>query len=130
MAFATVEDYLTRYPDCSVPEATIQALLDEATDAIEGELAPRGIDWEGATPEYAAKLTRVCVGIVHRALPDEDSAIPFGATQASQTAGSYTFSASFSGGFGDVYVSSSDRLKLGVGQGRYAYAEPFGGADV
>jgi hypothetical protein len=51
-----------------------------------------------------------------------------GATQASQTAGSYTLSASFASGYGEVYVTKSDRLKLGIGVGSYVYAEAYDGS--
>ena len=131
MAFATVEQYLARYPDTTAPEQAIDALLEDATDAIEGELAPRGIDWEGAGEDFAAKLARVCCIVAHRAIPVGDgSPAALGATQTTQTAGSYSFSASYSNGYGEVYLSKSDRIKLGIADGTYVYAEPFGGEDV
>lgn len=132
MAFATVEEYRARYPETTAADSAISALLDDASDAIEGELAPRGIDWEEADEAYAAKLSRVCCTIAHRAMPaDMDGSMAaLGATQTTQTAGSYSFSASFSNGYGEVYVSKSDRIKLGIAQGTYAYAEPYGGGDV
>ena len=127
MAFATVEDYLLRYPDCTYPTATVSALLDDASDAIEGELAPRGIDCTDPCAEFAAKLRRVCCSVAHRAMPANDAAI--GASQTTQTAGSYSFSASYSNGYGEVYLNKSDRIKLGIAQGTYVYAEPYGGDE-
>lgn len=124
MAYATVEQYLARYPDCTAPNATIAALLEDASDAIDGAVAPFGYDVE----TNAGKLSRVCCAVAHRAIPSgADAGMWAGATQTSQTAGSYTLSASFSGGFGEVYLTKSDRLKLGIGEGRYVYAEPYGG---
>lgn len=129
MAFATVDEYLAKYPACAYAEAVVAAILEDATDAIEGELCP-GFDYEA----YAAKLSRVCCSVAHRALPDggdaqEGAFVPSGATQATQTAGSYSFSASFSGGYGEVYLTKADRVKLGISGGAYLYAEPFGGGD-
>ena len=132
MAFATVDEYLARYPDCTATSATIAALLEDASDVIEGEISPRGYD--PADVAYVAKLSRVCCSVAHRAMPSggqgQDVGLLTGATQASQTAGSYTLSASFSGGFGEVYLTRADRIKLGVASGAYVYAEPYGGEDV
>lgn len=133
MAFATVDEYLAKYPACAYTEAVVAAILEDATDAIEGELGP-GFDYEAAGEAYAAKLSRVCCSVAHRALPDggdaqEEVFVPSGATQATQTAGSYSFSASFSGGYGEVYLTKADRVKLGISGGAYLYAEPFGGGD-
>jgi len=130
MAYATVEQYLERYPDCTAASGTIAALLEDASDAIDGAIAPFDYDTEA----NAGKLSRTCCAIAHRAIPSGGAAggagMLAGATQASQTAGSYTLSASFASGYGEVYLTKSDRLKLGIGDGRYAYAEPYGGADV
>lgn len=132
MAFATVDEYLARYPDCTAPNATIAALLDDASDVIEGEISPRGYDPSDVA--YMAKLSRVCCSVAHRAMPSGSPAqgvgMLTGATQASQTAGSYTLSASFAGGFGEVYLTKADKIKLGVAGGIYVYAEPYGGEDV
>ena len=118
MAFATSSEYAARFPDDTIATSVLSRMLDEASDLIEGELA-------------ADKLARVCCGMVHRAyLAGQNSYAPIGATQFSQTAGPYTMSATIPGGFGDVFMNKSDRIKLGIAQGTYVYAEPYGGDDV
>lgn len=131
MAFATSSEYAARFPDDTIATSVLSRMLDEASDLIEGELAPRGIDYENPSDSYADKLARVCCGMVHRAyLAGQNTYAPIGATQFSQTAGPYTMSATIPGGFGDVFMNKSDRIKLGIAQGTYVYAEPYGGDDV
>ena len=56
MAFATSSEYAARFPDDTIATSVLSRMLDEASDLIEGELAPRGIDYENPSDSYADKL--------------------------------------------------------------------------
>ena len=130
MAFATIDEYAALYPMDEVDDDVLSAMLDEASDAIEGELDPRGIDYDDPSEKFAGKLRRVCCIIVHRSVSAVTApGFMLGATQATQTAGPYTLNASYPSGFGTIRVLPSDREKLGIGQGTYVFAEPYCGVS-
>lgn len=116
MAFATVAQYEARYGTVTDTQ-TLQECLDDATALITAQISPRGIDYQNPSPEYADVLMRVCRQVAHRAMPDADSApaMPFGVSQASQSAGGYSLAYSFSNPYGDIFLTGSEKKMLGIG---------------
>lgn len=129
MEWATVRDLLDRWPDLvDVPDATLSARLDDANATVAAELEGAGVSPE-ATPSdvLAANLKSVVCDVAHRALFAYVSGM-VGVTQFSQTAGPVQQSQSFGNPMGDMYLTASDRRKLGISGGRGQ--QVFYGADV
>lgn len=115
MSWATVEQYEARY-GAVVDVDVLQECLDDATAQINSQLAAAGIDYSEPSEDYARLLMMVCRQMAHRAMGATESALPFGATQASQTAGPYTQSFSFGNPYGDLYITASEKRMLGIGK--------------
>lgn len=115
MSWATVEQYEARY-GAAVDVDTLQECLDDATAQINSQLTAAGIDYSEPSADYARLLMMVCRQMAHRAMGATESALPFGATQASQTAGPYTQSFSFGNPYGDLYITASEKRMLGIGK--------------
>ena len=113
MVFATVTDYVRRYG--SVEDSNrVSAVLADAADMLVSEYeAYYGQAYtEGNHPVFDRAACAVCCAVAHRAL-----AVPAGfegASQYSQTAGSYNASISFSNPMGDLYLGKTDRKRLGL----------------
>lgn len=110
--FATVTDLELRWRKLLSTEQTLAStLIDDASDLIVTQ-CPR---WANAS---AATLTRVTCAMVKRAMLNMDRA---GVTQSTQTAGSFSESASYSNPDGDLYLTSNERRSLGgSGSGQHA----------
>lgn len=129
--FATVDDYGRRYVLPEDVDALEEALLD-ATDIIRTEMAAAGIACDEPDESLARTLMRVCRDMVHRAVGDADEGgdappIPFGASQFSQGAGSYTQSATLANPYGDLFMTEAERRSLGIGLPRACVVSPYGG---
>ena len=113
LSFASAQDYEARY-GVDVDEERLTTILQDATmRMVNAYEAFWGTSYkEGDHPEFDRAATAVCCAIAHRAL-----AVPAGfegASQYSQTAGSYNASITFSNPTGDLYLGSSDLKALGL----------------
>lgn len=121
-AYAKVEDVqkrMTRVLNATEQEAC-STLLEDA-----GVLIDRAK--QTASPDVK-KL--VSCRMVIRALGNGDMDIPIGATQASQSALSYSQSWTIPGGIGEVYLSKTDKQYLGVGNSIGSYSPLEGLTDT
>lgn len=121
---ATLDDYSSRYGAPTDP-GRVEALLADASDALLTEYESYwGSPHEpGAHPEFDRSAPAVCCAMVHRALAAPDQLA--GATQLSQTAGSYSASVTLPSPGGDLYVGRSDRRRLGLSGCRVGSIAPM-----
>lgn len=93
-------------------EASVEALMEEALDLVEG-YTRKDFRAQEVLPDPVA---RVVVRMVSRTLEQDQSglAIPPNASNLSQTAGAYTRNIGFESGAtsGGVWLSRQDRLRL------------------
>ena len=124
-SFATAEDYRALY-DSDESDARLQALLDRASRDIASELRSAGIGYDEPDGDFAADLSDVAISMVRRALPDAGGAIdvPFGASQASETAGAYSQSVTLANPYGDLFITKAERRRLGLGAARAGFSPP------
>lgn len=112
-AFASVKDYTKRYGDV-VDSDRVEVILSDASNAM---LDAYEVFWgesyqKGAHEQFDRSATAVCCAIAHRSL-----SVPAGfegASQYSQTAGSYNASITFSNPTGDIYLSKTELKRLGL----------------
>lgn len=112
-AFASVEDYTKRYGDVADSDR-VEVILSDASNAM---LDAYEVFWgesyqKGAHEQFDRSATAVCCAIAHRSL-----SVPAGfegASQYSQTAGSYNASITFSNSTGDIYLSKTELKRLGL----------------
>lgn len=127
--FATVEDYRAAWPDDTLSDGPLLARLVAATSVMCREMELGGVEYANRPESFTEVLRTVCIAMVRRtraSAESTDSEIPFGATQFSQTAGSYTHSASLANPYGDIRMWPSERRLLGIGRGRACVASPYG----
>ena len=131
-AFCDIDQYQERYGECDDPELLSAALMD-ASRIIAAELDMHGIDWQDPDEDYAERLMQVTRDMAHRAVSVDTSEddIPYGATQFSQSADGFTqylgFQNSGSSGYGDMYMSKTEKRLLGIGRQRIGslFPEPL-----
>lgn len=125
--FATAEDYAARYGEPSDP-ARVEALLADASaillTAYEGRW---GSYAEGLHAAFDRSATAVACAMVSRALNVPEGME--GATQYSQTAGSYSASVTFANPTADLWLGKSDLRRLGLAGTRVGSIRPMVGAD-
>lgn len=118
---ATADDYTMIYgtPDDSALAGRLDALLARACRVVRDELAADGLDlWDmiadGRINEESAK--DIVVDMVAYAIQSASGGFdaPFGASQASMTAGPYTQSATFPAAVGSLSFTKVHRRRLGV----------------
>lgn len=112
-AFATVSDYEGRY-GAADDQARLALLLEDATGLLLSAYE-RHYGAEYAAGEHAAfdrNACAVCCAVVSRSL-NVPSGME-GVSQLSQTAGSYSASATFSNPTGDMFVTKGDYRRLGL----------------
>ncbi|MBR2940740.1 MAG: hypothetical protein IKC14_05455 [Kiritimatiellae bacterium] len=133
MAFATTAEYRAKY-DTDMPDEALAVWLDDASDIMAGEMDAAGVDYSNPDETFEARLCRVCRDMVRRAIGDGSQAtlgIPFGAKQASMTAGSYSEQFTIDNPFGDLYMKAAERRALGMGGGGFSVAVPsYGNAEA
>lgn len=124
-AFATIEDYDSRFPGRTAPDGMLEECLMDATLAIVDVLGRRGIDYADPTEELAERMMRTCRAVANRLMP-AGTDVPVGVTQAAITAGSYNQTVSYTPSYGlpKLLPSELDMLGLGGG-GRIGWA-PLG----
>lgn len=112
-AFATVSDYEGRY-GAADDQARVALLLEDATALLLSAYERHyGSEYEeGAHAAFDRNARAVCCAVVSRSLN-----VPTGmegVSQLSQTAGSYSASATFSNPTGDMFVTKGDYKRLGI----------------
>jgi len=121
--FATTEDLEARWHPLTESETSkARTLLDDASDKIMSERP----DWRRLRP---ATLRRVCCAMVRRAMTADATGIPDGATQFSQTTGSFTDSVTLANPNGDLYLTSGERRDLGIGR-QHAFSIDMSSGEV
>ena len=132
-AFATTYDYRAKY-STDMDDDALEVWLADASDIMAGKMDKAGVDYSEPDAKFAARLIRICRDMVHRAIGDgseASSTIPYGATQASMSAGGYSESFTMGNPFGDLYMKADELKALGVGSGGFAVARPsYGNAEV
>lgn len=112
-AFATASDYRSRFPETSSSDEVIDAALLDASLQIADVLDHAGIEWDNPTEREAFTYKAVCLNAAHRAIgADENEVVPFGATQFSQSASPYSFSATMGNPYGEVKLWPSEKERL------------------
>ena len=130
MAYATAAEYKAVYTeDADIDNTRLSAILDEASDTIDGELANAGVTLEDWESEYASLVKRICMKVAHRSVGNDGfGEVPYGTTQVNMSAGSYSRGFSFgSEGFGDVFLTRNEKLQLGIGRSKACVLSPYGG---
>lgn len=132
-AFATSDEYRDKYKT-DMDVEMLETWLADASDIMKYEMDEAGIDYSDPDDAFAARLMRICRDMVHRAIGDGSDAsysIPYGATQASMSAGGYSESFSIENPYGDLFLKDRERKSLGIGSGSFAVARPsYGNAEV
>lgn len=127
-AFATYSDYTALY-DTSESEARIDALLAKASRDIRAELRNAGVEVDPSDADMMADLADVACAMVRRSVgagdDETDDWLPYGASQYSWTGGPYTQSATLSNPYGDLFMTESERRKLGIGVAKAAVLSPY-----
>lgn len=123
--FATVEDYTVRYGSVDDEDILLEILKD-ATREIMSELDSAGISYADPSEKWADTLMQACRSMANRAVSQDDSEVPIGATQLSQGVGEFQHSFSFRNPYGEVYISQAERKLLGLKRGKAAFVYPGG----
>ena len=125
--FATVADYRARYPDDATDDAVLAEVLLEATDLISAELDEHDIDYADPTEPFGYRLRRICREVAHRAIGSaNDADVPFGATELSQGADTFSASVKLANPYGDLFLTEQERRALGIGAQRVCVVSPYG----
>lgn len=113
MAYASADDLQLRWRDLSEDEKKKAAvLLEDAAAFLDGELAQAGIEPDEKLLE---QLKIVSCSMVQRVM----MAGPYvGFSSVSRTAGSFNEQASLANPSADMYLTSTERRRLGIGLGR------------
>ncbi len=123
-SFASVEDYVARFGSVA-DEELLKELLMDATRLIASELELAGCPTDDE--EHADIRMQVCRSVAFRSMEQSDSSratVPFGATQFSQGAGSYTESFTIGNPYRDIYLTKAEKRLLGVGRMRLGFIGP------
>ena len=121
--YASVEEYEARY-GIVADEQALEECLEDATALIASYVEAAGVDVDAMGEDYPDRLMRVCRQVAHRSIDGGDGgAVPFGVSQASQSAGGYSLSYSFSNPHGDIFLTASERRMLGLGGFRFKTVE-------
>lgn len=120
--FCDIDAYQRRYGfSDTIDYMLLNECLLDASYKIVAELQLHGIDWKHEKQrdrEYGHRLMQVCRDMAHRAMASDNLPdIPLGATQFQQSADGFSAMASFNsgGGFGELYLTRSDKKLLGIG---------------
>lgn len=136
--FCDIDQYCNRYGrDENIDYLLLHECLLDASYKVVAELEYHGIDWRHRLKqdrEYKEKLKRVVRDMAHRAVVAENIPdIPLGATQFQESANGFQTMASFNGagssGFGELYITKSERKLLNIGIPKIFTIEPFGLRD-
>lgn len=133
MQFAESDDFIRRYGDSGVDFELLDETLKDATRKIKALLELHNIDYTKPTDEYRERLMQVCRDMAFRAVQaaTTDEFIPFGATQFTQSADMFSTQVGFQGGnntgYGELYITKSEKQLLGIGRQRIGSLAPMRG---
>lgn len=123
----TLEEYAARYGTPSDP-GRVSALLSDACDMLLTAYEGRwGLYVEGAHQAFDRGYKAVACAVVSRAVSVPDAFA--GATQYSQTAGSYNASVTFANPTADLWLGKSDLKRLGLAGMRIGTIAPMVGDE-
>ena len=123
----TLDEYAARYGTPPDP-GCVSALLSDACDMLITAYEGRwGGYVEGAHPAFDRGYKAVACSVVSRAVSVPDCFA--GATQYSQTAGSYNASVTFANPTADLWLGKSDLRRLGLAGMRIGSITPMVGDD-
>lgn len=129
-AFASVEDYRRLYAEDTTDDTVLAEYLLNATDVMCAAMDEGGVEYTDTTESFTFRLMRVCRDVVHRAIGVASgnlADVPFGATELSQAADTFSSGVKFSNPMGDMYLTAQERSALGIGESRVAVISPYGG---
>ena len=124
-----IDDYQKRYGEYDDP-ATLTEILQDASRKIAAKLDKHHIDYADPDEDYADRLMQVCRDMAHRSISasksNETSDIPFGVQQISTSVNGFARQFGWqggdaSGGFGDLYITRSERELLGLTRRRAGF---------
>lgn len=124
----TLDEYAARY-GTPADSSRVSALLSDACDMLLTAYEGRwGYYVEGSHPAFDRGYKAVACSVVSRAVSVPDCFA--GATQYSQTAGSYNASVTFANPTSDLWLGKSDLKRLGLtGTRVFSIAPMVGEAD-
>lgn len=127
--FADADDLAARWRALAPDEASrATALLADASALVADALERAGVAVDPGDEVQAANLRSVCCSMVRRSMDVPEGMA--GVSQCSQTAGPYSGSASFANPHADLYLTTSERRRLGLRRMRAGSVRPtIGGAD-
>lgn len=120
-SFAAYGDIEKRWHALTEPEReTASTLLEDATQIIM-DTCPR---WPQASERTRRAIT--CAMVIRKMLVDDDH---LGVTNTQQTAGSFSESFTYSNPMGDLYLTRTEKARLGVGVQRAYHLDMAGVAS-
>lgn len=131
LQFADIDDYQKRYGEYDDP-ATLTEILQDASRKIAAKLDKHHIDYSDPDDDYADRLMQVCRDMTYRAISAQQSAqfggvdIPLGVQQMSTSVNGFATQFGWQGGdasagFGDLYITKSERELLGLTRRRVGF---------
>lgn len=133
VSFATAQDLQERWRPLSTDEqARAEIILVDATALISALCEQSGVKLpteDAPDVLLSANLRAVCCDVARRSMAvPEDRA---GAKSAQQMAGNYMEMFTYDTPLGDLYLTSSEKRRLGIGRQRIAFINALGdGQDV
>lgn len=120
-AFATYGDIEKRWHALTEPEReTANTLLEDATQIIM-DTCPR---WSQTSERTRRAIA--CAMVIRKMLVDDDH---LGVTNTQQTAGSFSESFTYSNPMGDLYLTRTEKTRLGIGVQRAYHLDMAGAAS-
>lgn len=127
-AYATTEQLASRWRVLDdVETARANILLLDASVILATMCAQSGIEIDDADEIQALAIESIVCEMVKRAMLAPLDEAPM--KQYSQTAGSYSESGTFVNPTGDLYLTSSEQKRLGLGKQRLFSVRPTGGVS-
>lgn len=130
--FATVDDYLTRFPG-EVDTDALEVRLQDSTDVMAAALDRAGVDYSAPDDTAARRYARICCQLTKRVMPSQDPAadVPVGATSMSMTGGPYSQTFSFAQPYSAPKLTKTELADL-LGMAEYSagFVWPWGVDDA
>lgn len=128
--YCDIDDYERRYGEVADVEVLAEILAD-AEGLVLSTITAHGIDFRHANADYLRLVKQVIRSVAHRVVVAEGrDDIPLGASQFSQSADGFSeqfgFTSGGSAGFGNVYMTSAEKIMLGIGRQVVASISPIG----
>lgn len=126
-AFATTEQLESRWKSLDdVEKPRAETLLMDASVIVATMCAQSGIAIDETDELQALTVQSIVCEMVKRAMLAPVDQAPM--SQFSQTAGPYSESGTYANPTGDLYLTSSEKKRLGLGKQRMFFIRPTGGA--